>query len=132
MSIPLHFIYTTPKKINFSFSVGTSLLIPLSSNVEWILRKEYKSNTDQNIKIRNNSVPDKFNMSIDLGVGIGFKITEKLNLMILPKFNYNLFLYENTDIRDNNYNINLFKNEDKSTTEHFISTGIGIKLLYNL
>lgn len=121
MSIPLHFIYTTSKRLNFSFSVGTSLLIPLSSNVEWILRKEYESNTGQNIDKRNNIDPNKFNMSVDLGFGIGFTITEKMNLMILPKFNYNLFSYENTDIRDNNYDISLFRNEVKSTKEHLIS-----------
>ncbi len=132
LSVPLHFIYTTSKRLNFSFSIGTSLLIPLSSNVEWILRKEYKSNTDQNIDKRNNSDSNKFNMSVDLGFGIGFRITEKMNLMILPKFNYNLFSYENTDIRDNNYNISLFRNEDKSTKEHLISYGIGIKILYDL
>ena len=132
MSIPLHLIYTTSKRLNFSFSIGTSLLIPLSSNVEWILRKEFNSNTDQKIDKRNNSNPNKFNMSLDLGFGIGFRITEKMNLMILPKFNYNLFSYENTDIRDNNYDISLFINENKSTKENLISYGIGIKLLYDL
>ena len=53
MSIPVHFIYNTSKKLNFSFSIGTSLLIPLSSNVEWILRKEYKNSPGQNITKRN-------------------------------------------------------------------------------
>ena len=132
MSIPLHFIYTTSKRLNFSFSIGTSLIIPLSSNIEWILRKEYDSNTDQKIDKRNNSDPNKFNMSLDLGFGIGFRITEKMNLMILPKINYNLFSYEKTDIRDNNYDISLFRSEDKSTKENLISYGIGIKLLYDL
>ena len=132
MSIPLHFIYTTSKRLNFSFSIGTSLIIPLSSNIEWILRKEYDSNTDQKIDKSNNSDPNKFNMSLDLGFGIGFRITEKMNLMILPKINYNLFSYENTDIRYNNYGISLFRNEDKSTKENLISYGIGIKLLYDL
>jgi len=132
MSIPLHFIYTTSKKLNFSFSIGTSLLIPLSSNVEWILRKEYKSNIKQNINKRNNSDTNKLNMSADIGFGIGFKLTEKMNILILPILNYNILSYENTDITDNNYDISLFRNEDKSTKEHLISSGIGIKLLYNL
>jgi hypothetical protein len=132
ISVPLHLIFTTSNRLNFSFSIGTSLLIPLSNNVECILRKEFESNTDQKIDIRNNSDPNKFNMSLDLGFGIGFRISEKMNLMILPKFNYNLFSYENTDIKNKIYNISLFINEDKSTKEHLISYGIGIKLLYDL
>jgi len=132
MSIPLHLIYSTSNRLNFSFSIGTSVLIPLSNHVEWILRKEFGSNTNQNIAKRNSIDSNKFNMSADFGFGIGFRITEKMNLMILPKFNYNLFSYENTDIRDNNYDISLFRNEDKSTKENLISYGIGIKLLYDL
>ena len=132
MSIPLHFIYITSKRLNFSFTIGTSIQIPLSSNVERILRKAYKSRENQKIDKRNSSDFDKFNISADFGLGIGYRITEKINLMILPKFNYNLFAYENTDIRDNNYDISLFRNEDKSTKEHLISYGIGIKLLYDL
>ncbi len=132
LTVPLHFIYTTAKRLNFSFSFGTSLLIPLSSNVERILRKEYKCNTDQNTDKRNNSDSNKFNMSGDFGFGIGFRITEKMNLVILPNFNYNLFSYENTDIKKNNYNISLFRNEDKLTKEHLVSYGAGIKILYDL
>jgi len=132
ISVPLHFIYTTSNRLNFSFSIGTSLLIPLSNNVEWILRKEFNSNKNQKIDTRNNSAPNKFNMSLDLGLGIGFRISEKMNLIILPKLNYNLLSYENTDIRDKIYNISLFKDEDKSTKEHLVSYGIGIKLLYDL
>jgi len=132
MTVPLHLIFTTSNRLNFSFSIGSSLLIPLSNNIEWILRKEYEIDTDQKNDTRNSSDPNKFNMSLDLGLGIGFRISEKMNLMILPKFNYNLFSYENTDIRDKMYNISLFRNEDKSAKEHLISYGIGIKLLYDL
>ena len=133
MNVPLHFIYTTSKKLNILLSIGTSVLIPLSNNVEWILRKEFGSSKGQKIDTRNNNSDiSKFNMTLDLGVGIGFRIFEKINLIIQPKFNYNLFSYENTDIKDNIYDISLFVNEDKSTKEHLISYGIGIKLLYDL
>ena len=82
MSVPLHFIYTTSKRLNFSFSIGASMLIPLSNNVEWILRKEFGGNTGQKIDTRNNNSDlNKFNMTLDFGVGIGFRISKKLNLI---------------------------------------------------
>ncbi len=52
--------------------------------------------------------------------------------MFLPKLSYNLIAYENSDIRDNIYDISIFTNENKSTKERLISCGIEMKILYSL
>ena len=133
LSIPIRFIYTTPNKLNFSISAGVSVLIPVSSNVDWILRKEFGKKTGQKIYTRDNiSNINNINLSLDLGLGLGYRITENFNLVIQPKFSIDVFPYENTDIRDKIYSICLFNNEDKSTKEHLISYGIGLKLIYDL
>jgi len=133
LSIPIHLIYIIPNKINFSISTGMSLLIQISSNVDWILRKEFGNNSGQRIvTMENISNLNYLNITFDLGLGLGYRISEKFNAVIQPKLNYHLLSYENTDIRDKLYNINLFRNEDKSTMEHLTSYGIGLKLIYDL
>ena len=104
----------------------------MSSNVDWILRKEFGNQLGQNIYTRENiSNMDRINLTLDLGLGLGYRITENLNAVIQPKFSLDVFPYENTDIRDKIYNICLFNNEDKSTKEHLISYGISSKLIYD-
>jgi len=106
--------------------------VPISSNVDWILRKEFGNQLGQNIYTRENiSNMDRINLTLDLGLGLGYRITENLNAVIQPKFSLDVFPYENTDIRDKIYNICLFNNEDKSTKEHLISYGISSKLIYD-
>ena len=132
ISIPIRFIYTTSNKLNFSISAGASIFVPMSSNVDWILRKEFGNQLGQNIYTRENiSNMDRINLTLDLGLGLGYRITENLNAVIQPKFSLDVFSYENTDIRDKIYNICLFNNEDKSTKEHLISYGISSKLIYD-
>ncbi len=86
LSIPIRFIYTTPNKLNFSISAGASIVIPMSSNVNWILRKEFGNKLGQNINTMENiSNMNSINLTFDLGLGLGYRITEKLNAVYSAK-----------------------------------------------
>lgn len=133
LSIPLHLNYMSSKRIFFSYNAGISLLIPISSEVEYIVRKERGEKTDQVIyKQKNSSDYSPIDISLDLAVGVGYRFSERIRCILQPKFAYNLLPNENTHIRDRQYNIGLFDNENKSTKEHFVSYGAGIKVIYDL
>lgn len=133
LNIPLHLNYMSSKRIFLSYNAGISLLIPISSEVEYILRKELGEKTDQKIyKQKNSSDYSPIDISLDLAFGVGYRLSERIRFIIQPKFTYNLLPNENTHISDKQYNIGLFSNENKSTKEHLVSYGIGIKLIYDL
>ena len=131
--IPFHLIYETTRKLNFQVSAGPSVVFPVSNKVEWILRKEFGMTDEQMIYHRNNeSHTGKIGLMFDIGLGIGFRFTEKLNITFLPRIYYDLIGNENTDIRDNLYYINMFNNKDKTTREHLISYGLTFGIVYDL
>lgn len=133
LSIPLRFNYRSSKSVFVSYTAGVSLLIPVSSEVEYILRKELGEKYDQEIrKHENSSDYSSIDISLDLAFGVGYRFSERIESIIQPKFSYNLLPNENTHIRDKYYNIGLFSGENKSTKEHLWSYGIGIKVIYNL
>jgi hypothetical protein len=131
IEMPMEIVYQTNKQLNFSFTLGTSLLFPLTNEVDWVLRKEQGKQKEQKIITEQYEDSKNLNATLNLGVGIGYRISDKINLKVTPKFNYNLFSHENRDIRDRLYNIGKFLNEDKSTTEHLISYGIGFIIIYD-
>lgn len=131
IKMPLQIVYQTSKQLNFSFVFGSNVLIPLSNEVEWVLRKEYGKWVDQKITKENSEISNKFNLTLNLGLGIGYRLSERINMIISPTFDYNILAHENKDIRDRLYGIGRFVDEDKSTKENLISYGIGFNLIYN-
>jgi len=133
LNIPFHFVYNTKKRLNYYFSVGPSVIFPISGKVDWILRKEFGKSEGQAIDSKTNeSDGQKVNLSMDLGFGIGYKLTERFNISLQPGISYYLIGTENTYIRDKLYNISLFSNENKETKEHLISYGLSLKMIYCL
>lgn len=131
--IPLHLTYHTNQKLNLNIDLGPSLLFPVSKNVEWILRKkDSKSNGQKKIVTGNVSDINKVNISLDFGLGLGYKLSDKFNIIIQPKVSFNMLGDENSDIRDNLYDISMFVHENKMTKEHLISYGLTLKLFYGL
>jgi hypothetical protein len=131
--IPFHLAYKSNKRLYYYLSIGPSVLMSISRNVEWILRKELGQSDGQTIyKRTNESEINKVTLMLDLGLGIGYRLTNRFNIILQPKFIYDLLGEENTDIRDNLYYINLFNNENKSTKEHLFSYGLSLKVTYDL
>lgn len=69
---------------------------------------------------------------MDLGLGIGYRLSERFNFALQPGISYCLIGTENTYARDKLYNISLFNNENKITREHLISYGLSLKMIYSL
>ena len=130
--VPLRISYEVGEKFKFYITTGSSMYFSLSESVDLILRKEYGNPKNQNIKTRKNESDfNKVNASIDFGTGIGYRIIERFYLYLQLELSYLFFSYENSDIRDRNYNISRFINEDKTTTEKLLSYGISLKLSYD-
>lgn len=132
IEVPIQIVYETSNKLNISFKFGTSILVPMSNKVDWVLRTQYGKSMNQKIIAEKNEGPTNFNLTLNFGLGIGYRISERINLKISPKFDYNIFAHENKDIIDRLYNIGKFVNEDKSTAEHLISHGVALNIIYNL
>jgi len=133
LNIPFHLVYDTKKRLNYYFSIGPSVILPVSGKVDWILRKEFGKSEGQTIDSKiNESDEQKVNLSMDLGLGIGYRLAERFNIALQPGISYYLIGTENTYARDKLYNISLFSNEDKATKEHLISYGLSIKMIYSL
>ncbi len=133
LNIPFHLVYNTKKRLNYYFSLGPSVIFPISGKVDLILRKEFGKSEGQTIDSKiNESDEQKVNLSMDLGLGIGYRLSERFNIAIQPRISYYLIGTENTYARDKLYNISLFNNENKTTKEHLISYGLALKMIYSL
>ena len=128
--IPAHLEYFTSKRLNFRISFGPSLIIPISDKVEHIMRKEFGNSSGQyESNWPNDFQNKKINMSLDLGVGIGFKMTSKINLILQPKVSCFLFPRENVWARETLYYLSMFNGQDRSTKENLYSFGVTLKLI---
>jgi hypothetical protein len=128
--VPTHFEYNTSKRLNIRLSFGTSFIFPISYKVEYILRKESGSSSGQNVKnVPNENGIKKFNMSVDLGVGMGYKISKNVNLILQPQISYFVFSNENVWARDHLYAYSLFNGQNKSTKENLYSVGLSFKII---
>lgn len=132
-SIPFHIAYSTKKRVSAEITAGYSFVFRSSGDVERILRCEYGISDGQKKIVRTNEsdVP-KVNLSLDLGSGVGYRLTQKLKVILKPEISYELIGSENSDIRDRLYNLIIFINENKSTREHLVSYGLSLNVLYNL
>jgi len=86
LRVPIHFIYRTKKDLNYSISLGASAILPLSSDVEWVLVEEFgtKSNYIKTRDLR------KFNFTVDFSFGVGYMVTERINIIIRPNASFNI------------------------------------------
>jgi hypothetical protein len=133
LEIPFHLVYNTMKRLNYYFSIGPSVIFPVSEKVDWILRKEFGKSEGQTVDSKTNeSDKQKINLSMDLGIGIGYRLWERFNIALQRGISYNLIGTENTYVRDKLYDISLFSNENKATKEHLISYGLSLKMIYSL
>lgn len=131
--VPLHLIYTSPKRLFVHSSIGSSLLLRQPSKVDHILRREVGKSGDEKVTARNDlSDYRDLNISLDLGLGIGYRLTPKWSVALQPQISYELLGNENSDIRDREYTISLFTDENKSTREHLLNYGVALRLWYNL
>jgi hypothetical protein len=131
--VPVRLNYGTSGKINFNASIGISLVTPVSKEFTWILRTKFGESSGQSEKSisKMTYIPD-LNLSADMGLGIGYRLFGKCNIILLPKVSYFLIGYENSDARNVLYNISMFNGENKSTTEHLIQFGLSLKIIYGL
>jgi hypothetical protein len=113
--IPAHIVYLTKKKLNYSIIFGPSILFPISKNIEWILRKKFGSSTDEMKIVTANPNIKNINLTLDLGFGIGYRFSEKFNLILQPKLIYYLLGNGNSMMKD-----------------HLISYGLSFKLIHGL
>jgi hypothetical protein len=131
--LPLHLNYCGTKKLFLNLSFGPSILFPILKNVEWILRKDFGKSGEERISTTaDESDINKMNITLNLGIGLGYRLSDKVSIVLIPKVIYNLLGDENSDIRDRLYNISLFNNEDKSTKEHLISYGTTLRLNFGI
>ncbi|MFP4556918.1 MAG: hypothetical protein ACLFNU_08620 [Bacteroidales bacterium] len=132
LRIPFNITYEVGSNIKFYLTTGSSIYFSLSECIDLILRKEYEDSRNQEIETKKNqSNYNKINFSFDFGIGIGYEIIERFYIYLQPEFSYLILSYENTDLRDRVYNISLFENEDKTTTEKLLSYGISLKLAFD-
>ena len=110
--IPAHLTYISPKKLNYSIIFGPSLLFPVSKNIEWILRKESGNSANEMKYITSNENIKNMNLTLDLGISIGYRFSEKFNLILQPKMTYYLLGYDNNMM-----------------TDHLFSYGLSLKLI---
>lgn len=113
--IPAHLAFISSKKLNYSIIFGPSLLFPVSTNNEWILRKGFGNSTDEMKIITTNENVKNINLTLDLGLGIGYRFSERFNLILQPKMTYYLIGYDNNMMKD-----------------HLYSYGITLKLIRGL
>jgi hypothetical protein len=130
--VPLNMSYSTKGRIHFMVTAGPVIFFPVSEHVEWILRKEMGRSGEQAVDTRKNESDSK-NVALDfnLGLGVGYRLNEKLNILLQPKVVYDLLGSENTDIRDHLYYISMFEGEDRTTREHLISFGLTLMVQYH-
>jgi hypothetical protein len=136
--IPIYLQYSTKGKVNFNMSFGPSLVFLYSENNDIILRKQlgetigqkhnqtlsgYYYNPDEN-RIK------KINTSLDLGIGIGYKLSNQMSIEIQPKVSYFLFSNENIYAREYLYNLPIFYKQNKNTKENLYSIGLTLKLTF--
>jgi|WetSurMetagenome_2_1015567.scaffolds.fasta_scaffold03202_6 hypothetical protein len=130
--IPLHLTYNTLNKLNFLMSVGPTILFTVYNTCEWILREEYGKSEFQKKQVTTN-VDDigALNISFDLVMGIGYRITDKFNLVLTPSVMYNITGYENSDIKQRIYEHDgdFPQNENMATKEHLINFGLNLKII---
>ncbi|MEA3451514.1 MAG: outer membrane beta-barrel protein [Bacteroidota bacterium] len=131
LRVPIHFIYRTTKYLNYSISLGASAILPLSSDVEWVLVEEFGKKSDY-IKTRDNASDlRKFNFTTDFAFGVGYMFTDRINVILQPNVSFNILSYENIDIKERRY-YNVLVSENKSTKENLISYSLMLKVLLNL
>lgn len=135
INLPFHLNYSSKGKCNFNISLGPSLVFLLSEDIDVILRKQYGNSAGQTLsdypfdEIENNI--KKVNTSIDLGFGMGYRLTNKINIEIQPKISYFLFPNENEWAREYLYYLQIFSKQNRSTRENLYSTGISLKISFN-
>lgn len=134
INLPLYLQYATNGKINFNISFGPSLVFLLSEDIDVILRKQFGITNGQTLSdypfdgVKNKI--KKVNTSLDLGIGMGYKLTNKINIEIQPKISYFLFSNENIWAREYLYYLSIFRGQDRSTKENFYSMGLSLKLTF--
>jgi hypothetical protein len=131
--MPLHLKYSSPGKFKLLISFGPSLVFPISEDIDVILRQEYGNSDGQRIdrntfgghnKIR------RLNTSLDLAIGCGFKLSNKVTLALNPKISYFLFSNENVWAGNYLYYLSKFGGNYKSTKENLYSMGISFSLSF--
>lgn len=114
-------------------NVGIAGLFLLNSDFNWVLRKGKGDEITQKIvRRKNRSELKNLNAGFDFSLGVGYNLSDEITIKLQPEINYLLFKYENTDIKNELYNIGRFIDENQSTQERLFSYGINISIIKNL
>lgn len=131
--VPLHFEYSSPGKFKLLISFGPSLVFPISEDIDVILRREYGvtdgQRVDRNSFGEHNKIK-RLNTSLDLSIGCGYKLSDKITLALNPKISYFLFSNENVWAKNYLYCLVKFGGLHNSTRENLYNIGISFKISF--
>jgi len=121
------------KDKHFIFEPGFSLLIPLSSKYQWLLREDRYDFSSQAITTEYDLIKmDQLQFSFDLNLGYSINMSSNAMLRIFAETSFVLNNYENEHVKKWIYNIGRFSGHDKSTKEHLIRFGLTVEFLFSL
>ncbi len=134
LQVPIHVIWNkkTDKLLSFQFSGGLSINYRLENKVIYTLNGTTEENNENEITRDFDGNINSFDIAVDLGLGLTIGLTKNIDLRIIPSLNFSVIPYQNEDIKNHLYNINLFRDVNKDTKELMYSMGLSVSLRYNL
>ena len=134
IDIPIHLVYHSTGKLSFNAVIGPSIDFQTPKHFNAVF---HNSSSSQNAQALGDlllheakSANRKINVSLDLGVGLGYKLTENFELVLRPKFSYFLLSNETPGLPLYVQHPSTAMNLNEPTKENFYSMGLSLKILF--
>ena len=101
LDIPIIFVYNFKNYDRIQLSIQTGLVLNYLIRINFIHREYYKSYpTELRCHIEELAGQRRFNLSSKLGLGITYVVSERINLELVPSFDYLILNHFNDDTDD--------------------------------